>query len=556
MKTRICTAILILLLIPFLSFAAGEEHHHAGDAGTAEELGKVSFPTSCSPAVQTSFERAVALLHSFQYEQSGAGFAEVAQKDPECAMAYWGKAMSRYHQLWEHPDAKTLDAGRADIGKAIAIGAKTQREREFIDAAAVFFQDKPGLDYAARAKAYSKAMEQVYLHNPKDIESGAYYALSLIAIPGDDSDLTNRREAIAILNKFFALEPDHPGLAHYLIHASDTPQLAPLGLQAARRYAKIAPGSAHALHMPSHIFTRLGLWKESIESNIASAAAGAKMTAMHLEGASYQLHAMDYLHYAYLQTGQVAKARQLQDELSSVRGATANRLADSQATFAAEDALEQHHWKQAAALVDEIQNGKGKDWPAGAKAVTCWASALGAARSGDAKAAREDIEKLKQAEAESRARNKSYATDGSEPIDVQEAEAWLALAESKADVAVKTLGAAAEQEDKKGVDSLTMPAREMLGDMLLELHQPGAALAAFEASLAESPNRFDGFYGAARAAELSGAREKAKSYYSKLEDLCNPGSDERPELREARMFRAQNQSTAESGGKVSKPGRQ
>jgi hypothetical protein len=555
MKTRIFITVLLLLQQPVLSAANKEEHQHAAGAEAAGELGKVSFPTSCSPAVQNSFERAVALLHSFQYQQSEAGFSEVSKKDPKCAMAYWGKAMSLYHELWEHPDAKTLETGRADIAKAKSAGAQTQREREFIDAAAVFFQDKPGLDYAGRARAYSKAMEQVYLHNPNDIESGAFYALSLIAIPGDDSDLADRRKAVAILNDFFAKEPGHPGLAHYLIHATDTPELAPLGLQAARRYAKIAPGSAHALHMPSHIFTRLGLWQESIDSNIVSAAAGAKMTAMHLEGASYQLHAMDFLHYAYLQTGQVAKARQLQQELNSVQGATADRLAGSLATFAAEDAMEQHHWKDAAALADEIQNGKRKDWPAGAKIETYWASAIGAARSGDPAAARADIEKLKQAEAESQAKRKDYVKDGSAPVGVQEAEAWLHLAEGRTSEAVKTLGAAADEEDKKGVDSLTMPAREMLGEMLMVMHQPGAALTAFEASLAESPNRFDGLYGAARAAELSGAREKAKSYYSKLEDLCTPGSNERPELQEARTFLAQSHGSKESNGRSSKPGR-
>jgi tetratricopeptide (TPR) repeat protein len=307
--------------------------------------------------------------------------------------------------------------------------------------------------------------------------------------------------------------------------------------------------------MPAHIFTRLGLWQESIDSNLASAAEGARMTANHLEGASYQLHAMDFLHYAYLQTGQVAKARQLQEELNSVAGATANRLADSQATFAAEDAMEQHHWKDAAALVDEIRSGKGNDWPVGVKLEVYWASAIGAARSGDPNAARKSVEKFHQSLAESRAKMTDSSNDGEERIDVQEAEAWLAFAEGKTGEAVKNLGAAAEREDKQGVDSLIMPAREMLGDMLLEIHQPAAALAAYEAALAESPNRFNGLYGAARAAELSGAREKAKSYYSKLESLCVRGSEERPELRQARTFLAQAKTSGEAGGKSPKPDR-
>jgi hypothetical protein len=551
MKFRICIAAIILSALPLFSSAASDERQPAGTAG---QLGAVSFPASCSPSVQSAFERAVALLHSFQYQEAGAGFSDVAQKDPKCAIAYWGKAMSRYYELWENPDAETLSKGRADLDRAKTIGGKTQREREFIAAAAVFYQDTKSLDYSARVKAYSKAMAQVYLHNPHDTEAGAFYALSLIAIAGEETDLADRKAAIAILNELFAREPDHPGVAHYLIHASDTPELAPLGLEAARRYAKIAPGSAHALHMPAHIFTRLGLWQESIDSNLASAAAGARMTANHLEGASYQLHAMDYLHYAYLQTGQVAKARQLEEELNSVRGATANRLASSQSTFAAGGAMEPHHWKEAAALADEILSGKGKDWPDRDKAVIYWASAIGAARIGDAKAVRKSVEKLHQAHGESRARDKSSSMDGKERIDVQEAEAWLAFAEGKTSEAVKNMGAAAGQEDKEGVDSLIMPAREMLGDMLLEIHQPAAALAAYEAALAESPNRFDGLYGAARAAELSGAKEKAKSYYSKLEDLCLRGSKERPELREARMFLAQAKGSGEAGEKSSKPG--
>jgi tetratricopeptide (TPR) repeat protein len=543
--------VLFLLSLPFSSVGMDEAHHHSG-GGEMEGLGKVSFPTSCSPDAQKPFDRAVALLHSFQYEESKSGFADAAQKDTQCAMAFWGQAMSLYHELWEHPDAGTIKNGSALIDKAKAIGAKTPREREFIDAVAAFYEPGDGLDYTARSSAYVKAMEGVYNHNPNDGEAAAFYALSLIALPAHDPDLANRKKAIAILDKLFTSEPDHPGVIHYLIHASDTPQLAPLGLEAARRYARIAPSSAHALHMPSHIFTRLGLWQESIESNVASAAAAEKMTARHLEGASYQLHAMDFLSYAYLQSGQDAKAARTVDEVKSVPGATAEELMNSEIMLAARDSLELHQWKEAASLATHWQNDQMKDLSAGQRIDLYAASAVGAARSGDAKGARVDLEKLKQAHAEWRAKNKGYAKREDQENDLLEAEAWLAFAEGRTPEAVKLLGNVADEEDKKGVDSLTMPAREMLGDMLLGLHESGAALAAFEASLAEAPNRFDSLYGAAQAAEFSGAQEKAKSYYAKLVEVCSHGDSGRPELHEAKTYLAQTHGSAGSDDKGSK----
>lgn len=529
-----------ILSLAFSLSTASQERPAGADAG--ERLGSVSFPTTCSPATHPTFDRAVALLHSFQYEEAENGFSDIIQREPNCAMAYWGEAMSLYHQLWDHPDAETLKKGRAELQKAAELHAKSAREREYIAAAAVFFQDS-GLDYASRATAYSKAMEQLHLHHPQDGDAAGFYALSLIAVPGDDSDLTNRRKAIAILDKLFLSEPAHPGVAHYLIHAADTPQLAPLGLAAARRYARIAPSSAHALHMPSHIFTRLGLWQESIASNLASAATAERMSATHLEGASYQLHAMDFLNYAYLQSGQVAKALAVTDELKSVPGAARDRLVWSQATFTARNAFELHHWKEAASLA--VPNAA--DWPADAKIATYWARAIGAARSGDVSAAREAIVNLKQAHAESKAKNEYHSMHAGPEVDEQEAEAWLAFAEGKTDEAEKTLRAAADLEDKKGVDLLTMSAREMLGDMLLELHQHQPALPEFEIALKEAPNRFDGLYGAARASELSGATAKAKSYYAKLKDSCAQANNERPELEQARSFLAQNPAVAASG---------
>lgn len=533
MKSRFRIPVLVAFIVSV--FAMGAACGQSVAPTTSEQLGAVSFATSCSPAAQHSFDRAVALLHSFQYEEAEKGFADVAQSDPHCAMAHWGKAMSLYHQLWDHPDAETLKKGREELKQAEELHSKTGREREYIAAAMAFFQDSDKPDYGARAAAYSKAMEQVHLHHPQDGEAAAFYALSLVALPGDESDLTNRKKAIAILNKLLVTEPNHPGVAHYLIHAADTPALAPQGLTAARRYARIAPSSAHALHMPSHIFTRLGLWQESIESNLASAAAAEKMSAAHLEGASYQLHAMDFLNYAYLQSGQVAKALAAVEELKSVQGAAPDRLAYSQATLTARNALELHHWKEAASLAVPGT----ADWPAGAKIATYWARAIGAARSGDVSATRKDLEKLKQAHAESRAKNQHHSMHSGPEVDEQEAEAWLAFAEGKTDEAVKTLRDAADLEDKNGVDLLTMSAREMLGDMLMELKKPQPALAEYEIALKEAPNRFDGLYGAARAAELSGAATKAKSYYAKLEEICPHAGSERPELQQAHTFLAQ-----------------
>jgi len=543
MKIRFGISVRIVLACTVSFVPAASARGQSAEARGGEQLGTVSFPTSCSPAVQPSFDRAVALLHSFQYEEAENAFADVAQNDPQCAMAHWAKAMSLYHQLWEHPGAEALKKGRDELKQAEALHAKTAREREYIGAAAAFFQESDKLDYHDRAVAYSKAMEQLHSHFPEDGEAAAFYALSLIALPGDDSDLTNRKKAIAILNQLLLTEPNHPGVAHYLIHAADTPSLAEQGLAAARRYAKIAPSSAHALHMPSHIFTRLGLWQESIESNLASAAVAEKMTAAHLEGASYQMHAMDFLNYAYLQSGQVAKALAVTEQLKAVPGADEDHLAYSEAELTARDALELHHWKEAASLAVP----SAAHWPAGAKISTYWARAIGAARNGDISAAREALENLKQAHAESRAKSEHYSMHSGPAVDQLEAEAWLALTQGKVDEAVKTLGDAADREDKNGVDLLTMSAREMLGDMLLELKKPAPALAEYEVALKEAPNRFDGLYGAARAAELSGASAKAKSYYAKLEEICAHAGTERPELQQAHTFLAQ---TAKEAAKM------
>lgn len=475
-------------------------------------------------------QKGVALLHSFQYQQSEQAFLDAAQQDPHCAIAYWGKAMALYHQLWDFPAQHTLREGREDLEQAEKIQGTTEREGEYISAAAAFYQDDSESSHEARAQAYSVAMEKVYRDNPKDIDAAAFYGLSLVALAEyNDHDLADREKALAILGPLLVADPDHPGVAHYIIHASDTPELASKGLEAARMYARIAPDSSHALHMPAHIFTRLGLWQESIGSNIAAMAAAAKDTQMHMADAHYETHAMDFLDYAYLQSGQEAKAQDLVNALKAVPGAGARTIENMQAVFEARNALELHHWKEAASLTV-------RDIPLRDLRMTYWVKAMGAARSGDADGARKDIQKLIEAGDASHKHEKDMGNKiyPGESTEQREAEAWLNYAEGKPREAVKIIRQAAEREESEHLDSLTMPAREMLADLLVELKEPPEALTEYQASLKLSPNRFDSLYGAAKAAESAGRPEEARDYFARLARIAAPGAD-RPELKEMKV---------------------
>jgi tetratricopeptide (TPR) repeat protein len=471
----------------------------------------------------------VALLHSFQYEEAEQTFSQVAQQDPTCAMAYWGKAMSLYHQLWDWPSDDTLKEGHADTAQAMKLRGKTEQERMYIVAAGVFFQDNAKLSQASRIKAYSDWMGKIFTKYPDDVNAGAFYALSLITLEGKKADEdANRKQAIEILDGLFRTAPDNPGVAHYLIHAADTPELAPQGLDAARRYAKIAPDSSHALHMPSHIFVRLGLWQEAINSNIAAAAAAAQATQSGKADATYQFHAMDFLNYCYLQSGQTAKAQEVVAKLQAVPGATPDETARNTAELQARDLIELHQWKDAAEL--PIPNVKPEQLE-----ETYWVRAIGAARMGDPAGAAEDLQNLQKAIDAGRAQEQEMGDGASsgETREQREAEAWIAYAEGKHEEAVKAMLDAAKKEEADGVDSLTMPAREMLGDMLLELKKPAEALAEYKSALVESPNRFDSLYGAAQAAQLAGNTAEAREYLAKLVEVCSPDAD-RPELQAAR----------------------
>jgi tetratricopeptide (TPR) repeat protein len=492
------------------------------------QAGKVNFPTHCSAAVQATMEHGLALLHSFQYEEAEQAFAKAAESDPKCALAYWGKAMALYEPLWDFPSAQTLALGRQYIAQAQKLGSEDARVRGYVQAAAVFFQST-NLKPAARVQAYSAAMQKLYSEHPEDNEAGEFYALSLIALAqmGVD-DLANWKKAIAILQPIFAKYPENPGAAHYLIHAADTRDLAPEALAAARAYAKIAPDSAHALHMPSHIFRRLGMWQEMIDSNLASAAAAAKVSAEHHNGADYQLHALDFLDYAYLQSGQEAKARELDGELKKVPGATEKDIVDARSRLAARNALELHRWKEAAGL--EIPNE-----PLELRDYTYWARAIGAARSGDVAAARAGVQKLVEIAQVVKAKE-LHQHDGiatGMAIDPSEAAAWLEYADGKPEQAVAILRRAAEREEAQDAEPFAMPAREMLADLYLEMKRPAEALAAYKKALQDFPNRFDALYGAARAADLSGDARAAADYYAKVISNC-PADADRPELKDAR----------------------
>jgi hypothetical protein len=522
----------LLILLPQL---VGIGHRAAASAAALpDQLGHVNFPTSCTTDAQPTLEKALALLHSFQYTESEQVFSDAAKQDPKCAMAQWGKAMALYHQLWDFPQAGTLKQGWEDVQLAQKIGAPTERERAYIAAAAAFYQDDPALSHAERTGAYSAALATLHAQFPEDVEAGAFYALSLVALADVDhvDDSANRKKAIAILDPLFAQHPDNPGVAHYLIHAADEPGLAPQGLDAARHYAKIAPDSSHALHMPSHIFVRLGLWQESIASNIAASSSAARAIEAHHAEAHYQTHAMDFLNYSYLQSGQEAKARQVaEDEMHSAGGSEEDKL-DHQAIVMARNAIELHRWKEAAALAVPAIRPIWQD-------NTYFARAVGAARSGDADSARSAVQKLSElvAAREAKGRKEGYDVGKEKATDLAEAEAWLAFAEGKTSDAVNEMRRAADLEDAKGVQNLDVPAREMLADMLLELKKPAEALEAYELDLKESPNRFDGLYGAAHAAQSAGNSGAAQSFFAKLAEISGPGAD-RPELAETKSYLA------------------
>jgi tetratricopeptide (TPR) repeat protein len=537
-------ALLAALLLVLVPKASSADPAHAGHAPESRELGTVNFPVSCNAAAQRHFTRAAAWLHSFEYEEAEKGFLAAAAVDPTCAMAQWGVAMSNYHPLWAPPTPGELAKGKSAMALARRLGGRTAREQGYIDALEPFFRDAGKLDHGARTLAYAAAMERLHRRHPTDDEAAVLYALALIAAGMLDDDPTYAREtkAAGLLNGVLARAPDHPGVAHYLIHSYDYPALAHLALPAARVYAGIAPASAHAQHMPSHIFVRLGLWEEAVRSNLAAeAAAKAYARSRAMPGAwDEELHAVDYLAYGYLQLGRDKDARAVLAALNRIERVDPPNFKAAYAFSAvpARYALERRRWDEAAALTLPPAALKAVPWSRfpWAEAHVHFARAVGAARGRDVVLARREVARLGEIRKGLPAKPGEYDWGGQVEIAQRIAAAWLAMAEGRSAEAVSLMRAAADLDDATEKHPVTpgaiLPAREQLGELLLEMGKPAEALAAFEGSLQRAPGRINSIYGAARAAQQSGSSDKAGKYRATLVELCRRASCERPELKD------------------------
>lgn len=508
------------------------------------QLGTVSFETSCSEPAHVLVQRGLGWLHSFEYEQAAQIFSQAAAADPGCAIAHWGVAASYYHPLWAPPNATEIENGSAALGRAKAAGAKSEREREYISALEVFYRDAAKVDHKTRALAYSSALEQLHRNYPNDREASVFYALSLIAVGAMDDDPQFAKEyaAGAILNRVLAEEPNHPGVAHYLIHSFDYPQLAEFALPAARRYAGIAPASPHAHHMPSHIFTRLGFWEESIQSNRKSLEAARNGTT------EQRLHAMDYLTYAYLQSGQDAEALRLLAQLNDIEpggGSRVFQVAYAVTAIPARVALERRQWGEASALAlnDNVRRLASLAEFTWAEAHLHFARAVGSARSGNLNAARREVAALRSIEDSMVIPLGAYDWKTQVLIKRQVAQAWTSYVDGRKEEALGLMRAAADLDDATEKHPVTpgslLPAREQLGELMLELGRPADALVEFEASLKRAPKRLAGLYGAARSAELAGNAEKAGRYYAQIVEQTKVSDGSRAEVKEARAFATQ-----------------
>jgi tetratricopeptide (TPR) repeat protein len=530
--------------------------------GDLRKVGTTHLRTSCAPDVAPDFAAGVALLHSFFYEEARRVFTDVAARDASCAMAQWGIAMTWWHPIWTPPRAEERAAGRAAIDKARSIGGRTGMERGYIDALAAYYADPPpaaagpvgqschgptgGGDHAARARAYELAMEKVYAAHPRDVEVATFYALALLATtPPGDRTLANPTRAAGILERLHRQQPDHPGVLHYLIHAYDYPPVAEKGLPAAQAYAAIAPWVPHALHMPSHIFTRLGMWGDVITSNLASASAARQYAARYSPGATSfeELHSFDYLVYGYLQTAQDARAQQVVQQVKAVeRTDTENDFAVAYAAGAVPSryALERRQWAEAAALPEPTVSAV-KANPFGTAHVA-FARALGAARTGRVDDARRSLARLDELRAS--------MTDPRQGFFAQQAamqaklvEGWLAHAENRPDDAYRLLREAADTDDALGKHPVSpgslLPAREVLADLFAARGRFADARREYEATLALNPRRLNSLHGAGVAAEKTGDREGALAHFRSLAAMTAPDAT-RPEVVYARTFLAAN----------------
>ena len=509
-----------------------------------KQFGLVEFETSCSKDSKKDFNLAIALLHSFEYDEAEKVFAKIIYKEPSCAMAYWGVAMCNYHQVWPSPPSPAeLEKGNKAILVAQSLATKPGREKDYIDAIAVFYKNWNKTDHHSRSLNFLAAMEANYKKYPGDKEAAIFYALALdgAADPADKS-YRNQRKAGAILTSLYPNEPNHPGIVHYIIHSYDYPELAAMALPAARKYASLAPSSAHAQHMPSHIFTRLGLWDECIQSNLTSVAS-AKCYAenAHIKGHwDEELHGLDYLVYAYLQKGENDSAKQQYDYLKTIKEVYPVNFKDAYA-FAAIPAryfLENKMWKEAATLELHPADFPWQNFP-WQKAIVYFARLLGDVHINDIHSARIELKKLNDMYDTLSAKKDTYKAN-QVMIQVKTGEAWILLAEKKINEALQEMHLAANMEDKTEKSPVTpgevIPAKELLADMLLQLNKTGDALEAYEADLKTHPNRFNGLYGAASASEKIKNIEKATYYYQQLLKIANTATANRHELKTARLF--------------------
>jgi tetratricopeptide (TPR) repeat protein len=505
---------------------AQEMHNHSGSPVI---VGSVTFPISCSKQAQQDVERGLAMFHSFLFDDAESQFQAAAEADPRCAMAYWGEAIGLYRPLAYLPSAADLKRGWELVQKAEQLAAKTPREQDHVEAAEILYRPD-ARNYVARNHEYSAQLEKIYKAYPDDTEAAVFYALSVLTFADSGHPIEDSEKTIAILNPVFAQHPDHPGVAHYIIHAADNPQLASQGLEAARHYAQIAPAAPHALHMPSHIFARLGLWQEDIQSNLASLHAAQRASAVHIGGENL-LHAMEFLEYAYLQVGEDDKAKEMvesqrkisYDQVDPNLHDYVNRtFANSPALYA----LETRNWKAAEGL---------KSDPAAEpynQAIIYWAQAVAAGHLHDLAVAQNAVaeydamlELTKQGPKPRIAKFMMTRHD--------EARAWLLLLQGRDKEATELLRALADKQDAEGKGEIETPAREMFADMLMELHRPAQALVEYEKSMTIDPNRFNGLYGAGHAAERTGQKDKEKIYYSQLLKNCADAQSMRAELRHA-----------------------
>ena len=512
-------------------------------AQPGKQFGQVEFAFSGNENIKSDFNLGIALLHSFEYDEAEKVFAGIIEKEPACAMAYWGVAMCNYHPLWTTPSVPELKKGAKAIEIAGSIQQKTKRETAYIAALASFYKDWEKVEHKIRSANFERSMQKLYKGFPGAKEAAAFYALALDAIADPtDKSFKNQKKAGAILTALYPNEPSHPGIAHYIIHTYDYPELAALALPVARKYASIAPSSAHALHMPSHTFTMLGLWDECIQSNLASVAA-AKCYAEEsgIKGHwDEELHGMDYLVYAYLQTGENDLAQKQWDYLKTMKSVfpVNFKVAYAFAAIPSRFLLENKNWKAAANLPIQPVDFPWKNFP-WQKANIHFTRLMGAVHTGEPNAARSELEQLNLLHDTLTAQQDNYKANQVQ-IQIKASAAWIAYKEGNEPKALTLMNEAAELEDKTEKHPVTpgaaVPARELLGDMLLLMNQPEKALDAYEANLKKHPNRFNGLYGAGLAAEKSGYTEKATRYYSQIVKITSQSNSQRPELTAIKQF--------------------